>query len=316
MKRQWKIILCLFIVLATLSSCSAPSAEDPNTFDEVAQDLGPANAVVDPAAQQPDGSAPQGGPSIFDSNPSGGDSIFASNPYEADNFSDGFNSEDPLNEENYAEDFFADNGVYDDGLYDDGSETNPYTYADPNATEYPYAGSTPIPLDPVDMPSPPPRTEIVFSYVPYTIAQMGIIFSGPAGWIPDESDSEIFVLTEPENQVKDGQPGILKIHAVPATADYNENALKTDIVQRLKEIGSMNYSTWDPSLTASRHLMGSKGIYANYSGTLVNGVKVGGRVHSASLNRMLYTIEITYPLEYKSDYQNIFNEMRSTIKLQ
>ena len=60
--------------------------------------------------------------------------------------------------------------------------------------------------------------------------------------------------------------------------------------------------------------MGSMGVYANYSGALANGVQLGGRIHCACIDKVLYCIEIVYPLEYKKDFEAVFSEMRTSIK--
>lgn len=281
MKRQWKMILCLVLILATLSSC-AGQPTSPQTFDQATQYIGPA-ATDSPVPQS-------------------GQSIFANNPYDMG----GFEESDALGEEGYV----------DDGVYDESEDVAAFNaYADPNATVYPYAGSTPIPLDPVDMPSPPPHAPLDFVYVDYT-ASIGITFQGPAGWEPDESINEQFILSEPESQIKDKQQAILKIYAIPVTSNYSEANLKTEVQDRLKTISSTNFDVWSPSLTATRHLMGGKGVYANYSGTMANGIKVGGRIHCTCIDKVLYCIEIVYPLAYKDDYLEVFSKMRSTIKRQ
>lgn len=283
MKRQWKLILCLVLILATFSSCTGQPTS-PQTFDQATQYIGP-TATPSPVPQS-------------------GQSVFASNPY--DMGGDGFNESDALGEEGYL----------DDGVYNENEDVYAFNaYTDPNATVYPYAGSTPIPLDPVDMPSPSPHAPLDFVYVPYT-ASIGITFEGPAGWEPDESVNEQFILREPESQIKDKQQAILTIYAIPVTSNYSEANLKTEVQDRLKTISSTNFDVWSPSLTATRHLMGGKGVYANYSGTMANGIKVGGRIHCTCIDKVLYCIEIVYPLAYKDDYLEVFSKMRSTIKRQ
>ena len=42
---------------------------------------------------------------------------------------------------------------------------------------------------------------------------------------------------------------------------------------------------------ASGFLMGGKGVYANYSGTMANGVKVGGRIHATAIDGVLYCLQ-------------------------
>lgn len=106
----------------------------------------------------------------------------------------------------------------------------------------------------------------------------------------DESQTDVFVLTEPETQMHDGQQCIITISAEPVTANYSEKDLKKQVTQRLKEIGSVNFTVWNPSLTATRTLLDSKGVYANYTGTLANGVELAGRILYASTNNKLYGV--------------------------
>jgi hypothetical protein len=201
----------------------------------------------------------------------------------------------------------------DDGVYD-GGDTVVYGAPDPNATVYPYAGSSPIPLNPVDAPTATPRAPLSFTYVPYAATALGLTFDGPAGWVPDESVNEAFTLSEPEQQLKDGQLGVINLYAVPVNSNYTEANLTTEIKQRLSTIGATNFVEWSPSLTATRFLMGGKGVYANYSGTLANGVKVGGRIHATAIDGVLYCLQITYPLGFKDDYLNVFSKIRETLK--
>ena len=216
--------------------------------------------------------------------------------------------EDALKEENYID------------PYDTGSDTGSLLTSSSSAggveTVYPYAGATPIPLTPVDLPTPTPHPELTFDYATYTAGSLGLSFDCPSGWLVDESQTDVFVLTEPETQMHDGQQCIITISAEPVTANYSEKDLKKQVTQRLKEIGSVNFTVWNPSLTASRTLMDSKGVYANYTGTLANGIEVAGRILYASANNKLYGVEMVYPRDYRDDYLNIFAKIRDTIAAQ
>ena len=294
MKRQWKLLLCLLLAALALCACSGGQTQDgPTAFVEVTQNLGPtelATATPEPT-QSPDESLDGG-------------SIFSSNPYDV---ASDYTANDPLNEED----------VIDTGLTGDAAAGAYDSYASAEDTVYPYSGSTPIPLDPVDMPSPTPRPALAFTYVAYqpnSLGSNGVTFEAPAGWVPDESVNEVYTLSEPEDQIRDGQQCVITIAAVPVTSNYSESNLKTEVRQRLDTLSATNYTSWNPSLTATRHLLGSVGVYANYSGTLANGVKVGGRVHYACVDKVLYSIEIVYPLAYKDDYLNVFSQVRTTIK--
>lgn len=293
MKRKWLAALCLLVVAALLTGCSG-QPQNTQVFDEVTQYLGPTPTAT-PVAVNTDLTG------VSDGSSAGGDSVFSSNPYMADSSAD-FSESDALGEEDT-----QDTGVYDDGTVD-------YAQADADATVYPYAGSSPIPLDPVDAPTPTPRPQLSFTYVSYDVPSLGLSFEGPAGWVTDDSVDEMFTLTEPDAQMKEGQVGIVTLYAVPVSSNYSESALATDIKQRLDTISATNFVEWKPSYTATRYLMGSKGVYANYSGTLTDGTQVGGRIHAVTINKTLYCLQITYPLGYKDDYLNVFAKARETIK--
>ena len=301
MKRLWKIALCLALALIALTACSG--GEQPNSgsqiYAEATQYLGPVAATETPTEAPQETAAPSDG-----GNNSGGVSIF-DNPYLDE---ESISPEDALSEENYID-------PYDTGA-DTGSLLVAGNVSGGAGTAYPYAGATPIPLTPVDLPTPTPHPELTFNYATYTAGSLGLSFDCPSGWLVDESQTDVFVLTEPETQMHDGQQCIITISAEPVTANYSEKDLKKQVTQRLKEIGSVNFTVWNPSLTASRTLMDSKGVYANYTGTLANGSAVAGRSRYASANNMLYGVEMVYPRDYRDDYLNIFAKIRDTITAQ
>ncbi len=299
MKRLWKIALCLALALIALTACSG--GEQPNSgsqiYAEATQYLGPVAATETPTEAPQETAAPENGAD-------GGVSIF-DNPYLDE---ESISPEDALSEENYID-------PYDTGA-DTGSLLTSVSSAGGAETVYPYAGATPIPLTPVDLPTPTPHPELTFDYATYTAGSLGLSFDCPSGWLVDESQTDVFVLTEPETQMHDGQQCIITISAEPVTANYSEKDLKKQVTQRLKEIGSVNFTVWNPSLTASRTLMDSKGVYANYTGTLANGIEVAGRILYASANNKLYGVEMVYPRDYRDDYLNIFAKIRDTIAAQ
>lgn len=292
MKRNWKLLLCLLLAAATLSACSGGGT--PNeVFPEVTQNLGPVTATPTPVAQQ---QPQQPDADMQPSGDVGGQSIFDANPYDV--LEPDFTPEDALNEENYIDP--------DEDLY--------AVDINANATVYPYAGSTPIPLNPVDMPTPTPRPALSFTYGAYTSASIGVSFEAPVGWQVDESQSQVMVLSEPEGQIKDGQQCVITLSAEPVTGNYSESDLKSQVNQRLDTIGGAEFDDWKPSYTATRYMMGSKGVYANYTGTLTSGVNVGGRILYVCIDRVLYGLEIIFPQGFKDDYLDVFGKIRSSMK--
>ena len=211
MKRLWKIALCLALALVALTACSSESSNDGSQiYAEATQYLGPVTATETPTE------APQETEAPSDSgNSSGGVSIF-DNPYLNE---EDISSDEALGEENYID-------PYDTGA-DTGSLLSASGASGGVETVYPYAGATPIPLDPVDLPTPTPHPELTFDYATYTAGSLGLSFDCPSGWLVDESQTDVFVLTEPETQMHDGQQCIITISAEPVTANYSEKDLKS-----------------------------------------------------------------------------------------
>lgn len=178
-----------------------------------------------------------------------------------------------------------------------------------------FAGATPIPLDPVDMPSAPPRQALAFTYATYTASKLGLTFESVAGYTVDDSQQETYVLTEPIEQQKDNYSVQFTFTISPASANYTAGNLRTDVRAFAADLGKVNYRQWRVSETAERTLMGKPGYYVTYRGEMHDGTIVRGRVHMALLdNRRILTIHYTGPGEYNSDYTDVFYRIRSTLK--
>lgn len=280
MKRHWKLLVCLLMAMLLLTACSGKP--DPEEFPDITQAIGPtATPTAVPTAVPVEGE---------------GESIFEHNPYLEEDFSE----EDALAEEDYVDPEF---GVLES-----------FATAEPAGTVYPYAGSTPIPLNPVDMPTPTPKPDLSFTYSQYIASTVGVTFEGPANWQVNESQSGVFILSEPTNQVKDGQQCIITLSAEPVGTDYKQKELETHVQRRVDSIGGAQFSSFKPSYTATRHMLGSTGVYANYTGTLTDGTPVGGRIQYVSINGMLYGLEIVFPEGFRGDFIDVFGEVRSSLK--
>ncbi len=288
MKRQWKLMLCLLMAAVLLSSCSGGGSSNQTVFPEITQNLGFPQATAAPTAPP----APVAETVVDES------ANIVAEPVAQPEFSD----MDPISEESYQEPVSLSDSL-----------TGNYTVVE--ETEYVYAGSTPIPLDPVDMPTPTPRPPVNFTYVSYTAGSLGLTFEAPSGWVTDDSLTEVYTIMEPAEQMVGNQQCVVTVVAVPVNTNYDQRDLEKEVKARLNDISATNFAVWEPSLTATRHLMGGKGVYANYSGELVNGVKLGGRIHYVCIDNMLYGVEIMYPREYRDDYMNVFDKIRDTIKI-
>lgn len=202
-----------------------------------------------------------------------------------------------------------------DDLYNDGNEQGGEAV---QATYYAYAGATPMPLDPLDMPTGTPKPALPsFTYQTYNATKLGLTFEGPAGWIIDDSSSDTFTLTQPESEVRDNYQAYLTIKVASTGKTYSSTDLKTEVKGMLSTIGEKNYSKWEPSSTATRKILGAEGIYANYAGTLVDGTRVRGRVQAVYVDNKLITFHLSDPADYNSDYMtNVYGKMEQTLKFQ
>ena len=297
MKRNWKLLVCLLAALFALTACS--SKPDPEEFPDIVQSIGPGGNTGTVLTQPTD--SPVTDEDVTGSNAPSGDSIFNNSPYlEEPEFTD----EDALAEEDYIDPEY--------GVLDSLPTATPAPT--PVGTVYPYAGSTPIPLNPVDMPTPTPKPDLSFTYAEYIASTVGVTFEGPSGWQVNESQSSIFVLSEPTTQIKDGQQCIITISAEPVGSTYNQRELETHVQYRLDTIGGSQFTDFKPSYTATRHMLGSNGVYANYSGRLVDGTEVGGRIQYVSINGTLYGLEIMFPEGFRGDFIDVFGEIRGSMK--
>ena len=301
MKRLWKPLLCLLLAALTLSGCSGqPSATEQ--FPEVTQALGPATPTPEPIVPETetDPSTADAASGAGTADASAPQTIFDTNPYDVA-LENSFTEQDALNEENYI-----------DPELDDGSDLY---IPEPTGTVYPYAGSTPIPLDPIDMPTPTPRPSLSFTYGDYSAASVGVSFKAPAGWLVDESQAQTFILREPESQIKDGQQCVITITAQTVTSNYNQSDLESLVKERLHIIGgASDISSFKPSYTATRYMMGSLGVYANYTATRTDGVEIGGRIQYVCIDRTLYGLEILFPAGFREDFIDVFGEIRGSMK--
>lgn len=289
MKRNWKLVVCLLLAALTLCACSAQ--ESPEDFPDITQALGPTVTPTQAPAAEPQLGDPMADGSV------GGESIFSTNPYDVD--ISGLTDADIMSEENYID-------PYEDQLL---------SAVVPQGTEYPYAGSTPIPLNPVDMPTPTPRPDLAFTYSTYIASTVGVTFQGPVSWMVDESYPSMMILSEPSNQIKDGQQCVITLSAEPVSSNYDQGDLKTHVNQRLDTLYISDYTDWKPSYTATRYMMGSEGVYANYTATRMDGVEIGGRIHYACIDNVLYGLEIVFPQGYKDDFIDVFGEIRSSMEM-
>ncbi len=220
---------------------------------------------------------------------------------------------------------------YDDGSYDPASEENsgegevitlPDVAAEPETTSTPvptirseYAGATPVVIDPIDKPTATPVPALSFSYTTYDATKLHLSFEGPVGWTVDDTDNDTYVITNPDTSADYAASMTLRVTSV--TSDYSNSQLTSEVKNMLNTIkSSTSFKSFSPSNTASRTLLDKAGVYANYTAVLSDGTRIAGRVHVTCLNKVLYTVHITYPRDYTDTYvDKVYKKMRDTIKI-
>ena len=176
-----------------------------------------------------------------------------------------------------------------------------------------YAGATPVLIDPIDKPTPTPLPPLTFTYDKYEAKALGLTFEAPAGGLPDDSQPDTYTLTNPNPSMD--YAAQLSIRLVPVSKNYSKNELIKEVKGTLDTLGSEGFKKFECSNTAGRKFMNADGIYANYTGTTTDNVKVAGRIIIACSNKTLYILHVSYPQGYTKTYvENVYDKFRHTVK--
>ena len=176
-----------------------------------------------------------------------------------------------------------------------------------------YAGATPVLIDPIDKPTPTPLPPLTFTYDKYEAPALHLSFEAPAGWIVDDSQPDTYKLKNP-------MPGMdyeaeLSIRLVPVSKNYNKSELIKEVKNTLDTLGSEGFKKFERSNTAGRKFMNTDAVYANYTGTTMDDVKVGGRIIIACADKTLYILHVACPQGYTKTYvDNVYDRFRHTVK--
>lgn len=217
------------------------------------------------------------------------------------------------------QDIDFDDGSYDPTQEEGGNEEEiilPPQNAEPTAAptmQSEYAGATPVMIDPVDKPTPTPLPTLTFTYDKYEAKALGLSFEAPAGWLVDDSQPDTYILTNPDPSMD--YAAQLSIRTVPVSKNYTKNELIKEVKNTLDTLGGEGFRKFERSNTAGRKFMNSDAIYANYTGTTTDNVKVAGRIIIACTNKTLYILHVSYPQGYTKTYvENVYDKFRHSVK--
>lgn len=174
-----------------------------------------------------------------------------------------------------------------------------------------YAGATPIPIDPIDMPTPTPRPDLVFNYGAYTADKLGLTFEAPNDWTLTADDTSVYTLTDPN--IRDNINASISITITQTANNYKLGDVKNDLKSTLAEI-QKSYTKWSVANADSRTLLGEDGYYNTYRGEEYDGTVVRGLVHIALLNGRTITIHLRAPGWFNTSYLKVYTRMRNTLK--
>lgn len=176
-----------------------------------------------------------------------------------------------------------------------------------------YAGATPIPLDPIDMPTPTPRPSLTFSYGTVIAEKLGITFEGPVGWAVDVSAADAIVLTDPVTY--DNVNATMTIRISPVDSDFKLADVKNEVRSMLAEIGQYNFAKWEVNDLSARTLLKKDGYYTNYRGEYYDGTVIRGRVMVALLDgNKIISVHMAAPGWFNESYMNVVSHMRDTLQ--
>ena len=173
-----------------------------------------------------------------------------------------------------------------------------------------YAGATPIPLDPVDMPTPTPHPDLEFEYEEYTTA-LGYTLQVPVGWLVEQDDGSSFVIRDPN--MYENVNAQFSLTSQSVSSSYRVSDLRTELSNQLSQI-QRNYVGWRIWTPDSRQLLKSDGVYNAYRGVAYDGTIVRGLVHVALVGQRVVTLSFSAPGNFNNSYQRVYNKMRNTIQ--
>ena len=181
-----------------------------------------------------------------------------------------------------------------------------------------YAGEPPMVIDPIDKPTPSPVPSVTYENSDFTVydaTRLRVSFEAPAGWAVDDSISDTYLLTNPDDRMQ--FKGYLMLTVRGVSDSYGKNALQRE-VNAVLEVLKGDLSNFSPSSFGSRTLMSVSGEYKDFTATLKGTeIKIWGRVqavyHSAS--KSLIVLRVLAPQEYKALYKDtIYPHFRKTLK--
>ena len=180
--------------------------------------------------------------------------------------------------------------------------------------------ASPIPVDPIDKPTPTPMPKPNFHYDTYTNNAMGVSFSIPYTWLlnPNTNHDTTVQFVEPKSEMMepDGYQTRVTIEKYNMGLNQTAEDARARLETVLEELGA-SFTTFTPNAVDSASFGEGKGYYCYYRADYNDGSKLyemNGRVIVIAHEKALYQIRLTTPRNWYSYYNYIWREIRSSFR--
>ena len=176
--------------------------------------------------------------------------------------------------------------------------------------------ATPIPVDPIDKPTPTPMPEPNFWYETYESSDMGISFSVPGSWLLNPNTNQQFVEPKSEMMEVGGYQTRLTVEKVNTGLTQTSADAKERLETTLMQLEG-TFTSFVPGNLASTTIGDAKGYYCYYKAEYNDGSKtynMRGRIAIVAHEKALYQVRITTPQSWYSYYENVFRKVRNSFK--
>ena len=180
--------------------------------------------------------------------------------------------------------------------------------------------ASPIPVDPIDKPTPTPMPKPNFHYDTYVSNNMGVSFSIPYTWLlnPNTNHDTTVQFVEPKSEMMEPNGYQTRVTIEKYNMGLNQTAedARARLETVLEELGA-SFTTFTPNAIDSASFGEGKGYYCYYRADYNDGSKLyemNGRVIVIAHEKALYQIRLTTPRDWYSYYNYIWREIRSSFK--
>jgi len=180
--------------------------------------------------------------------------------------------------------------------------------------------ATPIPVDPIDKPTPTPLPKPNYWYETYENADMGIAFSIPGTWLlnPNTNQDTTIQFVEPKSEMMEvgGYQTRLTVEKVNTGLSQTAADAKERLETTLMQLEG-TFTSFTPGNLASTTIGDAKGYYCYYKAEYNDGTKtyqMRGRIAIVAHEKALYQVRITTPQTWYSYYENVFRSVRNSFE--